>query len=364
VFKQINESIQNEGLFQSGDISLRNIKKFSALTHKHQGLMESIGGPFGHTALIDNSAGALKFSELNFKYKNSKIEVEAMLTHDRFRLDLSKALTNDGRKLLLSLATSKDQEDIRYSEKPLEVQISEILQEELQTAVDNLTIPVGNEALSIERAQLIENLKIPLKTWESIESLQSWVTEYNTKEQLDEPITINQLLIPNPSNINSKIEKMKLTLCAQEQQKKYSKLTNSSNLQNQKYLLSYITPFDISSKIQRENILLEGKMICSQFAISTLLKASAEVEKRLKTKFLELNPHEKDRIENMSLFKFSNLGKLTLSAMTPEVIIKKFKRYLSPIKAPTIFKELIDAPKDFFEPEPILPKRKWFSRLR
>jgi len=56
---------------------------------------------------------------------------------------------------------------------------------------------------------------------------------------------------------------------------------------------------------------------------------------------------------NIQFFHVPNLTELNIKAMTPEMLALTFQQCLKPIPSSPIYKELIEAPQDFFTPAPI-----------
>jgi len=391
---EIQKAVEIESIYESGDLSLKNIYKFSELTKKNQREMELyplINVPFAHAAIIDNSENKLKFSEINSGYNNNKVELEEMITHDKFRLMLDKALSPTGKKIIVELLEKKGIE-------PSDEKIATLLREEFQDAIEETICPLGNAILTDELSEELRALKIPLDAWKSETTLSDWLKNYNESRSQEhkKSITMDQLLTPDldfyieplvkpDDNADksvikeynkqlkgyqkklgkwNKLESKKRHMRNKMQRKQFETIENSLELRKSAFKRSFLDSFVLGKKVDPGSIAMEGGMICSQFVMSVTLIAVAKVEEKLKEDYkktvaqcFEFNPLNKIKIKSLeknSLFTIPTITSFSLKAMTPDMLMKKLASFLKPLPSPSIYKDLIDVPKNFFEPHPIL----------
>ena len=416
-FEQIDTHILQDD-FETGDISIRNALKFNQLAKKSQGIIDVVS-PFGHTALVDVSESALDFSHVMGKHMHEPISTEDSLTHDRFRLLLHKAISKDGKGKIGELAQEKEidletflrdelQEAVEIefsSDHQIDTQLlEEIAQLEIpDLAWDNLPkylekinatrIKEQKEPITLEdflvanpEAETVDPARLRLPPTDLSQEEQKNLNEriekikhgrsnkktalikkakamayHASKIRKEEELATSQ----NEALRNRNVEELKQKNRIKFQEKKFESIKNSAKLQEKAFKRSWLAKMSLRQKVNPEAIKMTEDMICSQFAMSILLRATARVEKKLKDDYVNLHPEiDRKSLDKQSWFKIPKFTNYQLTAMTPHVVTNALKKFLDPLQAPKIYQELLDAPKEFFTPSPILSTIQQLASLK
>lgn len=291
--------------YKTGDMAFLNFARWKQLDLSQEELpchkrlfiqaITTLFGPAGHPFLIDKQREALCRSEVGIdRYRSSRVSLFSLLVTDSFRVNFDKLLTEEAQKFLQELALFVQQRTRQnVSTNDLRQKVEELYRKELE----ELLHPDA-QALEIDR-RLTEIFK--------------------------------------GNNASAYVPKLQ-------------------SLWNSAFICCYagvkaFFPYRISQKPQE--VVLDGGMICSEFAIKATHHALRKTEKAM-NQYLKIwisglripgNLPETD-VDRIKLFHPIIPPHIDMHRMIPANVLRYAKPYLTYVEKPEILQKLVEMPQE------------------
>lgn len=398
---KIREQIDLEEPVETGTISFSNVIKMSKFGISSSPMTEfakrAFHFPFWHTQIRGYSEGVSTTAHQTTEFTHEISTIEDDLTFDHYFFDLAKIATPKGRGALKTLfehemAVEGTHTTFMPKDVMTEAAFENILREEVSFAFEQIIDQERDNPAPIK----IDEIKVPYDTFNSLQDVESWLSTIN--EHRDPPITISQILAPNPEADftllkafevpegterkaptvegvtkmlgEARAERKKGDLRNQQKQQFFPGLSNPATARENAYKQSWVFIRPLRSLIETfakeeplEKAIENEEMICSQFAYRITLGVFAQVEGNLKLRLAQqyindgMTPDTAMETANaLQLFDFPKTYDAKYRAMTSEMFALEFKKFLTPRPMPSIYKQLIKEDPSYFESQPLQEK--------
>ncbi len=299
--------------YDSGCITLRNVRKFNQTTGKSHGpfmdLFHRYFIPHGHGALIDLSMDmhTLMFSHVLGEYRYNPVDLQEFFTQDVYRLNLGNLIANEGNEYLARWYANKKEKKGISPLNSFDTYLNEMWAEKIEEVL------AGSDFLS-EVDELTPGIQLA-------EEQQRRMKEFGDIHNK----TLMQIL-----SIRSPIHTK----------------------------LSRFIPLLKAKGIDFGTDRIEGEMICTAFQARIMMKALALCKKDLEEKMVKQIMKEKNiskeeaekMVEKLNPIKMPISPYEDFSKMHPKRLLKCFSMCLESVPFPSVATEVIKADPKFFEP--------------